>query len=66
MHERLLKVSEVQARLGVSRAAVYKWIGEGRFPAPLKLGPKAARWPESVVNRWIDDVVARSAEGAAQ
>lgn len=64
MHERLLKVSEVQARLGISRACVYLWIREGRLPAPLKLGPKAARWPESVIDRWIEAAVARSAEAA--
>lgn len=62
MHERLLKVSEIQARVGISRSCVYAWVKEGRFPAPIQFGKKASRWPESVVNRWIDDAVVRSAE----
>lgn len=51
--ERLLRLPEVVARLGVGRATIYSWIKQGKFPEPVKLG-KASCWPWSVVRRVIE------------
>ena len=64
MHERLLKVSEVQARLGISRPTIYNWMETGRLPRPIKFSAKCVRWPESVIDAWIEATAARSAEAA--
>jgi len=52
--ERLLRLPEVIARLGVSRATIYQWISAGKFPMPVKLG-KSSCWPWSVVRQVIEN-----------
>lgn len=53
MSEKLLRVAEVQARVGLSRPTIYRWMAAGRFPKPIALGPALVAWPESVVEAWI-------------
>lgn len=54
--ERLLKLAEVSRRVGFGKTMIYAMIKEGRFPAPYKISPFAARWSEREVVAWIDDV----------
>lgn len=54
--ERLLKLSEVSRRVGLGKSMIYRLISEGRFPAPYKISPSAARWSEHEVMEWIADV----------
>lgn len=35
---------EVQARYKASRSSIYRWIEQGLFPPPIKLGPRMVRW----------------------
>jgi len=51
--ERMLKIREVSKQVGVCRSLIYLWIQRGEFPPPVKLTPKASRWPESCVQKWI-------------
>lgn len=30
--------------LPVSKPTIWRWVSEGRFPAPVKLGPKVTAW----------------------
>ncbi len=34
----------VKRHYSISNSTLYKWIAEGRFPAPVKIGPRAVRW----------------------
>ncbi len=52
-HHRLLGRREVERRLGLSRASVYRLIARGELPAPLRLTSRAVRWPESEIEAWI-------------
>jgi len=54
--ERFVKLSEVTRRVGLGKSMIYQMIREGRFPAPYKLSPFAARWSERELVAWIDDV----------
>lgn len=42
-----LYLSDVQtaARYGVSRMTIWRWVRQGIFPAPVKIGPGCTRWP---------------------
>ena len=51
--DRLLKQSEVLARIGLSRMSVYKLRKVGDFPEPVTLGKGAIRWRESELTAWI-------------
>ena len=58
---RFLRVSEVQARTGLSRSTIYRWSAEGRFPQAIRLSERVVRWAEAEVENWIRERIARSA-----
>ena len=35
--------------LPLSRSGLYAWIRDGRWPAPVRLGPKVIAWPAQQV-----------------
>jgi predicted DNA-binding transcriptional regulator AlpA len=45
-------VSDLQARLKVSRATISRWAGSGRLPAPLHIGERTPRWPVATIQTW--------------
>ena len=52
--DRYLRRSEVEARLGVTRSTLYRWMRDGEgFPEPIQLGPRAVRWRESEVEAFL-------------
>jgi excisionase family DNA binding protein len=53
--DRLISVRELAEFLGVTTAALYKWIKDGSMPAPYRLGgPKGAlRWDAATINSWL-------------
>jgi prophage regulatory protein len=54
LQERLLRLPEVIARVGLRRSSIYAQIKRQTFPAAVKLGERAVAWSESSVNGWID------------
>ena len=54
--ERLLKLGEVQRRVGLGKSMIYRLIQEGKFPPPYKLSPFASRWSDREIIAWIDDI----------
>lgn len=50
--ENYLNIQEVSAVLKVSRSTLWRWIKEGLFPKPIRLGPKAVRWKVSDLAAW--------------
>ena len=52
LNDRLLKVSDVQEVLQLSRSAVYAAIRSGDLPRPIKIG-KAARWKASQIESML-------------
>ena len=41
------------APVGINRSGIYRAMREGRFPEPLRVGPKSVRWRLSEVEAWI-------------
>lgn len=52
-NDRLLRREEIEQRCGLSRSAIYRLMRDGAFPEPLRIGPRAVRWPQSEIERWI-------------
>jgi prophage regulatory protein len=44
MTERLLRLPQVLERIPVSRSAWWQGVKSGRYPAPVKLGPRTTAW----------------------
>ena len=57
---RLIRLREVQHRVGLGRSTIYRWMAEGRFPKPVQLGGYAVAWAEDAIETWI---TARLEEG---
>jgi prophage regulatory protein len=59
--DRLLTIKKIAAQTGISRSTIYRRMREGGFPKPLRIGPRATRWPESAIKVWLDGL--RSSDG---
>lgn len=56
----LIRRTEVEARTGLSRAAIYAAMARGDFPSsiPLVPGGRSVAWVASEVDRWVQDRIA--------
>lgn len=61
-HDRILNIKEVCFRVGVSRAAIYRWVAAGLFLPPLKIGVNRIGWRETDIQNWIDNLSHRRDE----
>lgn len=59
---RILRLPQVESRVGLHKSAIYQRIAAGTFPRPVKLGPRASGWVEAEVDGWLE---ARLEERAA-
>lgn len=50
---RLIRLPEVQHRVGLGRSTIYRWMAEERFPKPVQLGGCTVAWPEHEIADWI-------------
>ena len=68
MPARVIRLAELAStkqrtgRLPVSPATIWRWVREGKFPKPFKLGVSTTVWNLADVEKFI----AESAGGAAQ
>ena len=54
MPDQLLKRHAVEKRCQISRSAIYRLMRAGQFPEPIRIGPRAVRWPESEIEAWLE------------
>ena len=52
-----LKVKEVASEISISVPQVYKLVGLGRFPKPIKLGERGSGWLTSEIDAWLQSRV---------
>ncbi len=57
----LASTKEHQGLLPVSQATIWRWVRDGRFPAPFTMGNRCTVWDADTVNRWL----AAQREGSA-
>jgi prophage regulatory protein len=51
--DRLLRLEEVIKLISVSRATIYRHLGTGSFPAPVRVGLRRIAWRASDINNWF-------------
>lgn len=51
--EALLRIETVVAVTGLSSATIYRKVREGKFPVPVKDGPRCTRWVAANVSNWL-------------
>lgn len=57
---RLLRLPDVIARTGLSRATIYLFMSRDDFPKSIKIGRRASAWVESEIDDWIESRIAAS------
>lgn len=53
MTDKILRRTQVEERIGLSRSTLYSMIAEGTFPKPIRLGKRAVGWTESSLADWL-------------
>ena len=49
----LLQLPEVERMVGIKHTQIYRLGAEDRFPGPVPLGERAARWVLHEVQEWL-------------
>jgi prophage regulatory protein len=63
---KLMRMPEVVAATGYTKASIYRLIEEGKFPRPVHLcGGRAAGWVADEVYALIDNAIAERDAGEA-
>lgn len=52
----LMKLTELCDQLAVSRGSIYRWLNEGKFPRPIRIGERAVRWRAEDVEAWCSSL----------
>lgn len=53
--KRLIRLREVQHRVGLGRSTIYRWMAEGKFPKAVQLGGYVVAWAEDEIDSWIEE-----------
>jgi prophage regulatory protein len=53
MADNILRRTQVEERIGLSRSTLYSMIAEGTFPKPIRIGKRAVGWTESSLTAWV-------------
>lgn len=51
--EQLLRLPQLKAVLGISRATIYRYVDSGKLPPPVKLSSRCVAWRASAINEWM-------------
>lgn len=51
-----LRLPDVLKIIPISRATWYEGVKKGRFPAPVKLGPRVSLWRRSDIDKLVEDI----------
>lgn len=54
--ERLLNIRDVQGQTTLSRTTIYRQVGEGTFPSPVKIGTSRVAWRASDIAAWLGEL----------
>lgn len=56
--DRLIRITEVRHRVGLSVATIYRRGADGTFPRKVQLGPKCVAWYDSDIGEFVADPMA--------
>jgi prophage regulatory protein len=51
----MLRMKEVEQRVGLKHTRIYTLMEQGRFPKPSRQGPKCVRWFSDEIDAWIEE-----------
>jgi prophage regulatory protein len=54
MSHKILRLSDVKSRTGLSRSTIYLRMSKNEFPQSICLGSRAVGWLELEINEWLE------------
>ena len=60
MSSKVLRLTDVCNRTGLSKSSVYKKMEEFDFPQSIALGARAVGWLEEEIEQWIQSRISES------
>ena len=66
MECRLLTRQEVESLTGLGRSTIYRLMRLGKFPAPIRIGSRAVRWPASELQEFLQGCPRATGGGRAE
>lgn len=60
--QRLLRLPDVCAIVGLGKSSIYEGVKAGTFPAPVKLSRRAVCWPLASIEGWISERIKAGAK----
>lgn len=51
----LLRLPTVTDLTGAAKSTIWLWVKEGKFPRPVKLGPRSVAWKSKDVREFLED-----------
>lgn len=60
----LLSPRQVQKRLSIPQSTLYRWISNGDFPKPIKIGPRRTAFSLSSIEIWLEQREAVATENS--
>ncbi len=51
----ILRLPIVIEKTGLSRSTIYRYLGDGNFPSPIKIGYRAVGWRANDIDLWLNE-----------
>jgi len=51
---KILRRPALEGKVNLSRSTMYSMIKQGKFPRPIKLGPRSVGWIETEIDAWLE------------
>lgn len=53
MNNNILSIKDMCRKVNRNRTTLWKWVNEGLFPQPIKMGRRTLGWREVDFNNWL-------------
>lgn len=60
-----LRITDTAKKVGVANSTIWLWARQGRFPKPVKIGPRVTGWRTDDIERWLTNPSGWQADGEA-
>jgi prophage regulatory protein len=47
------RARDVQDKVRISKATIWSWVKQNKFPSPIKLGKGVTVWRKSDIDAWV-------------
>lgn len=52
------RVKDLAKRLGIGESTIWRWVSEGRFPEPIRLGRRITVWKREDIEEFLGQAAA--------